>query len=156
MIKIIKAEEQHVEAIGQLWWEFIQFHADIDPVFAPVDDGIPGFIEHHLRKFMTSEDGLVLVAVDGETAIGYTIADIHRNSPGLKRKPHGCVYDIAVTASCRRQGIGKKLFAEVVKWFESKDISRYEINTTAQNETANSFWQKQGFKVYMYALYKEG
>ena len=31
MAEIVKAEDRHVKSIGDLWWEFIIFHRDIDP-----------------------------------------------------------------------------------------------------------------------------
>jgi ribosomal protein S18 acetylase RimI-like enzyme len=155
MIEIVKAEEKHMAEIGQLWWEFILFHQDIDPIYTSLEGAIPGFIENHLRHFMESEDGLVLVAVDGTKVVGYSLSEVHRISPGLKREKYGYIDDMAVTASYRRKGIGEKLFAEITKWFQSKDIDRVELGTLAKNVVANSFWQKQGFTVYRYTLYKE-
>jgi ribosomal protein S18 acetylase RimI-like enzyme len=154
MIEIVKAEEKHMAEIGQLWWEFILFHQDIDPIYTSLDGAIPGFIENHLRHFMESEDGLVLVAVDGKKVVGYSLSEIHRISPGLKRDKYGYIDDMAVTLNYRRKGIGEMMFTEIMRWFRSKDIRRLELGTLAKNVVANSFWQKQGFTVYRYTLYK--
>ena len=154
MIEIVKAEEKHIAEIGQLWWEFILFHQDIDPIYTSLDGAIPGFIENHLRHFMESEDGLVLVAVDGKKVVGYSLSEIHRISPGLKRDKYGYIDDMAVTLNYRRKGIGEMMFTEIMRWFRSKDIRRLELGTLAKNVVANSFWQKQGFTVYRYTLYK--
>jgi ribosomal protein S18 acetylase RimI-like enzyme len=62
---------------------------------------------------------------------------------------------MAVTESYRRKGVGKKMFDEILKWFQFNDIKRLELGTTAQNLIANSFWQKQGFKVLNYTLFRE-
>jgi ribosomal protein S18 acetylase RimI-like enzyme len=155
MIEIVRAEEKHVADIGKLWWEFILFHQDIDPIFTFVEDQIPDYIENHLRRFMESKDGLVLVAMDERQTIGYSLSEIRRVTPGLKREKYGYIDQMAVTASYRRLGVGEKIFDEIVKWFKSNDIKRVELGTTAQNVVANSFWQKQGFTVYNYTLYKE-
>ena len=154
MIEIVKAEEKHIAEIGQLWWEFILFHQDIDPIYTSLDGAIPGFIENHLRHFMESEDGLVLVAVDGKKVVGYSLSEIHRISPGLKRDKYGYIDDMAVTLNYRRKGIGEMMFTEIMNWFRAKDIRRLELGTLAKNVVANSFWQKQGFTVYRYTLYK--
>jgi ribosomal protein S18 acetylase RimI-like enzyme len=154
MIEIVKAEEKHVADIGRLWWEFILFHQDIDPIWTPLEGSIPGFIENHLRRFMKSEDGLVLVAGDKGKVIGYSLAEIRRISPGLKREKYGYIDEMAVTANYQRRGIGEKMLAEIMRWFQSNDIKRVELGTTTQNLVGNSFWQKQGFTIYMNTLYK--
>lgn len=154
MIKIVKAEEKHVADIGRLWWEFILFHQDIDPIWTPLEGSIPGFIENHLRRFMKSEDGLVLVAGDKGKVIGYSLAEIRRISPGLKREKYGYIDEMAVTANYQRRGIGEKMLADIMRWFQSNDIKRVELGTTTQNVVGNSFWQKQGFTIYMNTLYK--
>jgi ribosomal protein S18 acetylase RimI-like enzyme len=154
MIEIVKAEEKHVADIGRLWWEFILFHQDIDPIWTPLEGSIPGFIENHLRRFMKSEDGLVLVAGDKGKVIGYSLSEIRRNSPGLKREKYGYIDEMAVTANYQRRGIGEKMLADIMRWFQSNDIKRVELGTTTQNLVGNSFWQKQGFTIYMNTLYK--
>jgi ribosomal protein S18 acetylase RimI-like enzyme len=154
MIKIVKAEEKHVADIGRLWWEFILFHQDIDPIWTPLEGSIPGFIENHLRRFMKSEDGLVLVAGDKGKVIGYSLSEIRRISPGLKREKYGYIDEMAVTANYQRRGIGEKMLADIMRWFQSNDIKRVELGTTTQNVVGNSFWQKQGFMIYMNTLYK--
>jgi ribosomal protein S18 acetylase RimI-like enzyme len=143
-----------VADIGRLWWEFILFHQDIDPIWTPLEGSIPGFIENHLRRFMKSEDGLVLVAGDKGKVIGYSLSEIRRNSPGLKREKYGYIDEMAVTANYQRRGIGEKMLAEIMRWFQSNDIKRVELGTTTQNLVGNSFWQKQGFTIYMNTLYK--
>ena len=154
MIEIVKAEEKHVADIGRLWWEFILFHQDIDPIWTPLEGSIPGFIENHLRRFMKSEDGLVLVAGDKGNVIGYSLSEIQRISPGLKREKYGYIDEMAVTANYQRRGIGEKMLAEIMRWFQSNDIKRVELGTTTQNVVGNSFWQKQSFMIYMNTLYK--
>jgi ribosomal protein S18 acetylase RimI-like enzyme len=47
------------------------------------------------------------------------------------------------------------MVVEILAWFRSKGVERVELTTTAQNAVASSFWQKQGFKIYMHRLYRE-
>ena len=155
MIEIVKAEEKHVTAIGQLWWEFMLFHQDIDTWFTPRKGSIPGFEENQVRRLMKSEDGLVLIALDKGKVIGYSLSEIRGPAVAFGRDKWGYVHDMAVTAKYRRRGIGEKMLTEIMKWLQLKNVNRIELQTTAQNLVANSFWQKQGFTVYMHTLYKE-
>ena len=154
MIAIVKAEEEHVTAIGKLWWEFMEIHQQADAIFTPREGAIPGFQENYLRRFMRSENGLVLVALDGEKVIGYSLSEIMGPSPGFKREEYGSFDQMAITADYRKKGIGEKMFAEIMKWFESRNIDRVEIQTASRNGMANSFWHKLGFEIFQYNLYK--
>ncbi len=155
MIKIVKAEEKHVTAIGQLWWEFMLFHQNIDPIFTPKFDGVSDFEEKQVRRFMQSDDGLALVALDGIKVIGYSLSEIREPSPSYEREKYGCIDTRAITASYQRKGVGEKMVGKIVKWFRLKGINRVELGTAAPNIVANSFWQKQGFTIFRHTLYKE-
>jgi ribosomal protein S18 acetylase RimI-like enzyme len=155
MVEIVKAEEKHVTAIGKLWWEFMEFHQQVEPIFIPREGAIPGFEENQVRRLMKSEEGQVLVALDGTKVVGYSLSEIRAASPGFKRGKYGYIHDTAVTASHRRKGIGKMMVAEIMRWFQANNIHRIELNAAAHNVVANSFWQTQGFKIYMHTLYKE-
>ncbi|MGP8079336.1 MAG: GNAT family N-acetyltransferase [Dehalococcoidales bacterium] len=155
MIEIIQAKENHIEDIGKLFWEFIIFPKNIDPIWTPNDNAISCFIEDHLNNFMKSENCLVLVALDDSKTVGYSLSEIKIIPPGPKRDDYGYIDQMAIIASYRHKGIGEKMYAEILNWFRSKGIKRIEVGTTARNNVANSFWQKQGFTIFMYTLYKE-
>lgn len=155
MIKIIKAEERHISDICKLWPELMHFHQDIDPIFTPRDGTVPDFEENQVRRLMKSENGLVLVAVDGGRSVGYSLSEIREPVKLLKRKEFGYVYDMAVTAGYRRRGIGEKMFIEILKWFRSRDIDRVELEVAAKNQVAYSFWKKRGFTDYRHTLYRQ-
>lgn len=155
MIEIVRAEEKHVLDIGKLWWEFMLFHQSIDPWFTPRDGSIPGFEENQVRRLLNSDKGQVLVAVDDGKMVGFSLSEIQGPSAGMQREKWGYIDTVAVTADYRCKGVGQKLLVEILAWFRSRGVARVELQTTAQNAVANSFWQKQGFRVYMHRLYRE-
>jgi len=155
MIEIFRAEEKHVTVIGKLWWEFMIFHQNIDHIFTPHEGSVLGFEENQVRRLMKSEDGLALVVLDGIKVVGYSLAEVHIPNPGFRREKYGYIDDAAVTASHRRKGMGQMMLVEITKWFRANDIKRIELGTLAKNMVANSFWQKQGFTIYRYTLYKD-
>ena len=153
MIEIVKAQEKHVTAIGQLWCELMIFHQNIDPIFTPREGTIAGFEENQVRRLMKAEDGLVLVALDKGRVIGYSLSETRGPSPGYKREKYGNIDNTAVTAAYRRKGIGEKMVAEIMKWFRSKGINRMELSVAHGNPVGGPFWKKQGFKDYLHRLY---
>ncbi len=154
MIKIIKAEESHIPAICNLWLEFMQYHQDIDPVFTPCDDAVAGFEEEMLRRLMKSEDGLVLVVLDEEKAIGYSLSEI-RSTKGLKLEKIGAIDHLAITGSYRRKAVGEQMLEEILNWFKSRDINRIELEVLTRNLVGYSFWKKHGFTDFRHRLYRQ-
>ena len=155
MIKIVKAEESHIPDICKLWLEFMQYSADIDPIFETRDGAIPVFGKEYLCPAMKSDNSLVLVALDGEKVVGYSYSLISELSRLEKRKQYGCVHDLFITADYRRQGIGEKMYAEILKWFYANDIDRVELQVMAQNKVACSFWKKHGYRDFQNTLCRE-
>jgi GNAT superfamily N-acetyltransferase len=154
MIKIIKAEEKHIPEIKKLWWEFIWFHADIEPIFTPSEDALTGFENEFLRKAMKSENSLIQVALDGERVVGYAISDI-QDIPGSKIGKCGNINHLHVAKEYRRQGIGKMMYEAILPWFHLQGINVIEIQLTAKNEVACSFWRKLGYRDLQHTWYRE-
>jgi ribosomal protein S18 acetylase RimI-like enzyme len=155
MIEIVRADERHISDIGKLWLEFIRFHQDIDPIFASADNAVSGFEEELVRRLIKTGYGLVLVALDKGQVVGYALSEIKEPPKGSKREKYGYISHMAVTASYRRRGVGKKIFDEIMKWFYSKNIDRVEVEITTKNQVASSFWEKHGFTDYMRKLYRQ-
>ena len=153
MIEIVRTEEYHIPAINKLWLEFMRFHRDIDPVFTPRRGAVAGFEREHLRPFMNSENGLVLVALDGGHVVGYSLSEI-QETKALELEKLGYIHEVAVAAGYRRRGIGQKMLREILKWFGSSGIDRVELEVTARNQVSYSFWKKHGFTDYKHTLFR--
>jgi len=156
MIEIIKANEQHIAEISDLWMKFMRFSQDIDPIFTPQDGAITVFIKEHLRPAMKAENSLVLVALGDRKIVGYSYSLIKKPANSLdKRDKYGYIHDMFITGSHRRKGIGEMMFGEIIKWFHSSDINRIELDIITQNLTASSFWEKHGFMEFGRSLYHQ-
>jgi len=153
-MEIIRATEDHVSDIGKLWLEFMRFSQYIDPIFKPQDSTIPLFINEYLRPAIEAENSLVLVAIDEGKVIGYSYSLISDPSNLVKRGKYGNIHDLFITASHRRKGIGEMMFVEIMKWFQSNNIDRVELDVITQNQIASSFWEKHGFTNFKSTLYR--
>ena len=154
MIKIVRANEQHITELGNLWMEFMRYSQDINSVFTPQDGTIPIFIKEYLRPAMDAENSLVLVALDEGKVVGYSYSLISEPSNLEKRAKYGCVHDLFITVAHRRKGIGEKMLGETIEWFHSNDIHRVELDVIAQNQVASSFWEKHGFTEFKRTLFR--
>ncbi len=154
MMEIIRTDERHVSDIGALWLEFMRFHQEIDPIFAPRDGAVTGFEENEVRRLIRSENGLVLVALDEGRVVGYALSEVRGPKEGYKLEKHGAIDNVAVMASYRRRGVGDKLVREILTWFQSRDVDRVELEVLAQNQVGYSFWRRHGFTDYRHRLFR--
>ena len=153
-MEIKEASEKHISQIIRLWMEFMYFNAEIEP-FDTSGDRVLTQVETHLRNEITSDDSLVLVAVDDEKVVGYSISRITRIPPFSRGKALGVIYDMAVTSSHRKRGIGRGMLDRIKTWFKERDIHRIELSVVTKNTIGGSFWREQGFKDYEQILYLE-
>ena len=117
--------------------------ADYDKVYAlwisctgmglnDVDDskeGIERFLKRNPETCFVSEEngeinGVIIAGNDGR---------------------RGYIYHTAVSPKQRRRGIATALVNAALSALERESISKSALLVFARNETANSFWEKQGF-----------
>jgi GNAT superfamily N-acetyltransferase len=133
-----------VPAIRELWKEFMDFHASRNPHYTRSDDGDALFAEY-VTRLLTEPDALVLVALDGETVVGYALGKIDHLSPGFRQRRYGLIADVAVTASARRAGLGGRFDDALRAWFREKGVRRVQLRAAADNEVSLAFWRKRGY-----------
>lgn len=151
-MEIVVATDKHIPEIIEVWKEFMDFHKDIDPYLGRGENGHIQF-ENHLRDLMKSEDTQILIALDKDCAVGYSVSLISKRNPIFKSETYGLISDMAVKSGYRRRGIGEQMLARIYEWFESRNIDRIELNVVARNQIGYSFWKKHGFKDYIHRLY---
>jgi ribosomal protein S18 acetylase RimI-like enzyme len=151
-IIVKKARPLHIREIVEIWKEFEDYHAAFDPYFKRSADGHEYFAKR-LHELMDSNDGFVLVAVDGQDVIGFATASIKEHPPVYENRFYGYVGSIAVKEGWKRRGAGNQMLDEIVKWFKSNGIYRVELNVRSKNVAGYNFWRKNGFKDYMHTLF---
>lgn len=154
MVEIVPAKEEHIPGIIALWKAFMDFHKERDPFFTRSEDAHMQF-EEYLQEMMASERAQVLVALEGEQVLAYSLAKIATYPPVYEHASYGSISDLAVKKEHRRQGIGRKLLMNIKEWFSEKGIKRLEVRVATENEVALSFWRKHGFKEYLKRMYRE-
>jgi ribosomal protein S18 acetylase RimI-like enzyme len=148
---IVPATESHVRGIVRLWIEMTDYHKNLDPFFTRREDGHVNY-EKHLRQLMKSEDHQILVAVDHDEVVGFSLSMIARHPPVFRSDKYGLISDLAVKYGRQRKGVGGKILERIFEWFDSRGIDRIELYVASKNAMGYSFWKKHGFKDYMHTL----
>ncbi|MBN1572378.1 MAG: GNAT family N-acetyltransferase [Deltaproteobacteria bacterium] len=150
-IPVVPAADSHIPEVVEIWKEFMDFHSDIDPFLERRDDGHEHF-ENYLRERIDSDDAAVLVALDEDRVIGYSIVFISNHPPVLKTERYGFIDSLAVRSTYRRRGVGTAILKKMHEWFDSRGIDRIQLNVLPGNEIGNSFWRKSGFRDFTHTL----
>jgi len=151
-MEIITATEKHIPEIVELWKEFMDFHKDIDPRFPMRKDAHLEW-EKHLRELMKSEDTQVLVVLDKNQAVGYSVSQINKYAPLWECETYGMIDTLAVKSNYRRKGIGEQMLVKIMEWFKMYNVDRVELSVAARNQVGYHFWRKHGFRDYIHRLY---
>lgn len=153
-MEIIKADAKHVEEIVKLWIEFMDFHENLDSIFARSKDGSRNF-KSYLEKEIENEDSYVAVAIRKGLIVGYLLAKKSEKPPVFKKTIYCLISDIAVKEQFRHQGIGMKLLKTCIVWAKEKGIDRIELMVVPSNKIAYSFYEQIGFRDYTHTLQLE-
>lgn len=150
-IEIVPAKSLHLPGMLKVWQDLMDFHRPIDPCFVTNREA-PLKIARWIRKFIRSRNGQAFVALDKGKVVAIATIKIENYPPVFRCKKYGEIDMLAVKSGYRRCGIGRRLLAEIRKWFAVRKIKRIELAVASKNKIGYPFWKKHGFKDYMHTL----
>ena len=153
-ILVLKATEQDIPQIVELWNQLMDLHKELDPVFSRRIGGEEVFTEF-VKGNIAGEDACVVVAHVGSEIVGYCQAKILKYPPVLETAQVVELHDCFVREDMRGRGIGCKLVDAIRDWCCNKGLSRVEVRHSTRNPGAGEFWIKMGFKPYLKTLFLE-
>ena len=118
MIEIVKMKECHVSAVAELEKQFFS---------AP-------WVEASVRSELTNKLALWLVALEGETVVGYVGSQTVLQEADMM--------NIAVAESHRRRGIARMLVEELIRQLDAYQLT---LEVRASNAPAIALYEKLGF-----------
>ena len=94
------------------------------------------------------EEKQLYVAKLSGTVVGYALLRVREaNQPGLVKRRVMLVDEICVEESCRNQGIGQEMMAEVCALARAFGCRDLQLGVYPQNDAAVAFYQKCGFTI---------
>ncbi len=139
-------------AIGKLWLEMMEFHAQCDPRFFRMKPDALDIWLRHLDDCLASEGEFVFVADAGHELAGFAMGRPGEDPPPFASSPHAFVTNFAVTSTWRRRGIGRLLFEALLAEFGRHGLSDIRLSVSALNPASQPFWREMGFEPYMVTM----
>jgi GNAT superfamily N-acetyltransferase len=149
---IRQARAKDADAILLLWQEMMAFHAARESFFTISPQG-PGNFLKWIRERIRKAGTRVVVAEAGGRLTGYCLAVLTCYPPVFLQADYCEIYDLAVSDTFRRSGVGRALFQDVKTWSAGKGITRIEARVALANELSTPFWRAMGLRPYMESLY---
>lgn len=90
----------------------------------------------------------IFVAVEEEKVLGYGFCQvkIYENDPVIADHTEIYIDDLCVDESCRGQGLGKKIYEEILRYAKMRRAYNVTLNVWCCNENAKAFYEKLGLK----------
>ena len=106
---------------------------------------------------VAERNGLILVARDGDRAVGFACAWVDEDSDPLLRdeaRHHAYVSDIYVAPEARRRGVARRLLDAIATEMRRRGCRRIRICSKATNAEALACYDDCGFRAYEVILEK--
>ena len=126
-----KAEASDAQRIAELFEEMLR------TIYQAPD--VKGYEDGYLDKFFSGGDDVIYVAEREKEVVAFLSIEAYRED--------GYLYldDFAVTAACRRQGIGTKLISLAEDYAASTGIPAIVLHVEKTNGSAHQLYQKLGY-----------
>ncbi|MFX1534536.1 MAG: GNAT family N-acetyltransferase [Promethearchaeota archaeon] len=150
-VKIREAQKGDLDQLGQLWLIQRTYHLKWDGLYASIPSATDKW-KKGVEKALNISTEQVFVAED-ETGklLGYVAGGIYP-WPVSPFQKYGSLNTIAVAERSRRQGIGKRLVLELLRWFQREGIQHISIYVDYRNQVALQLYKSLGFREYQKRL----
>ena len=143
-MKIRHATADDVPAVADLIVRTKRLNNEFDPLFAVVADA-KSRAERHVTNSLNSKDKLLLVAAEGPKVVGVLRAELKER---LFYEPHreGFITDFYILPEYRRKALGNDILTQASSELKRMGAQIVVADVPAQNEIANRFYAKRGFR----------
>ena len=144
-MQIRRARKDDLEAVSDLIVRTKRLNNEFDPLFAVVPDAKERAEKHALAS-MGGQDRLLLVAAEGAKVVGVLRAEMRER---VFYEPHreGFITDFYILPEYRRKALGNEMIEQASKELRKMGAQIIVADVPAQNEIANRFYVKRGFRM---------
>ena len=143
-MEIRRATKEDLAAAADLIVRVKKLNNEFDPLFAVVADA-KSRADKYLEATLGSPDKLLLVAVDGQKIVGTIRAEMRER---LFYEPHkeGFITEFYILPEYRRKALGNDMILQASAELKKMGAQIIVAEVPSQNEIANRFYAKRGFR----------
>ena len=144
-IRALRKKDGLIEIIvlsREFFFEYENYHKE----FFKINELQDKILTLFFRETINNRDSKTFVAIDSKKIIGYITVSIKTRLKIYQIRKVGYISGLMVNKNFRKQGIAKKLLGEAKKWFRTKKVKYYTLETSSNNKRAISFYEKNNIK----------
>lgn len=138
-----RAQATDSDALCAIWLENAELLVKADTSYGLAPDAAEQW-QAALATWLGRPDVAVFVAERQGKVLGFLVAALAGNAPGLLPARYGFISDLAVDPHAKSGGIGRALLEATRAWFRSGGIDQIEARVPARNAVAQAFWRAVG------------
>ena len=143
-MEIRRARKEDLAAVADLTVRVKRLNNEFDPLFAVVPDAKTR-ADRYLESTLGFPDKLLLVAVEGQKIVGMLRAELRER---LFYEPHkeGFITEFYILPEYRRKALGNEMIEQASGELKKMGAQIIVGEVPSQNEIANRFYIKRGFR----------
>jgi ribosomal protein S18 acetylase RimI-like enzyme len=143
-LQVRRAKKEDLGAVADLVVRTKRLNNEFDPLFAVVPDA-KARAERHVLGSVAARDRLLLVAAEGPKVVGVLRAELRER---VFYEPHeeGFITDFYILPEYRRKALGNEMIQRASAELKKMGAQIIVADVPAQNEIANRFYTKRGFR----------
>lgn len=143
-MQIRHAKKGEADSVADLIVRTKRLNNEFDPLFAVVADA-KARADKYVQVTMAGADKLLLVAVEGAKVVGFVRAEMRER---LFYEPHmeGFISDFYILPEYRRKALGNEMLEQASAELKKMGAQIIVADVPSQNEIANRFYVKRGFR----------
>ena len=143
-LKIRRAKKEDLAAVADLVVRTKRLNNEFDPLFAVISDA-KARAEKYALATMGEPDRLLMVAVEGTKVVGFLRAEI-RDRTFYEPEVGGFISDFYILPEFRRKALGNEMLEQASAELKKMGAQIILADVPSQNEIANRFYTKRGFR----------
>ncbi|MBD3398352.1 GNAT family N-acetyltransferase [Candidatus Micrarchaeota archaeon] len=144
-MKIRKATKKDLDALVELSYQLSMDQMNNCQVDFRLNKNFKTIQKRCISKDMKKRKNAFFVAEEAGEIVGYVSGKIEEDPPLYVDWKNGRVNGFYVKEGFRSKGLGKKLFAEMKKWFKKKKIKTIRLVVARCNIGAKRAYKSLGF-----------
>lgn len=153
MSTVRPSEPGDTDALKRLMIELQIAERKIDPARAAPTEAFAEWYLAPLQEAIIENDGVLLVAVEGDTVCGFIAAYAEEEMENQTRDFY--ISEVVVSEAYRQRGIGSALLRAVEDVARAKGFKRLHIGVLAGSSDVLRLYRNLGFADYLINLKKE-
>ncbi len=147
MPTIEKAEKGQIDALTEMWHEFMEYHRNLREWAYSLEEDASEAIRKRFHTYIDGDTKQVLIVTDDEDdPVGFAVARIEEASEIFSVGPKARITDFYLRPKARGRNIGRQMVEHISNWARKQGAEKLFMSIDANNDAGRQFWEALDFQ----------